>query len=90
MAQDFFRHSDSFQVVGAYFSPVSDAYAKPGLAPWHHRVKMCELATEASDWVMVDPWESSQSKYIRTALVLDHFDQELNGGGGMLMSDGTF
>jgi nicotinamide mononucleotide adenylyltransferase len=27
---------------------------------------------------MVDNWESSQSKYMRTALVLDHFDEELN------------
>ena len=46
---------------------------------------MCELATQGSNWIMVDHWESSQPKYVRTATVLDHFqqhlstDQEVNG-----------
>eukprot|EP00842_Homolaphlyctis_polyrhiza_P003440 jgi/Hompol1/4097/HPOL_006918-RA len=52
---------------------------------------MCDLAVNNSSWIMVDPWEPSQTKYIRTALVLDHFNEELNGGpnGGILMPDGT-
>lgn len=40
---------------------------------------------------MVDAWESLQDEYQRTAVVLDHFDEEINGGpdGGVLCSDGT-
>lgn len=39
---------------------------------------MCTLAAEDSDtWLMVDPWEAFQS-YQRTAIVLDHFDHEIN------------
>ena len=39
---------------------------------------MCTLATENTNtWLMVDPWEAVQS-YQRTAIVLDHFDHEIN------------
>ena len=40
---------------------------------------------------MVDAWESLQDAYQRTAVVLDHFHEELNGGadGGVLLSDGS-
>jgi len=49
---------------------------------------MCTLATEqASQWLMLDPWEAFQS-YQRTAVVLDHFDHEINTvlGGTQLPS----
>lgn len=53
---------------------------------------MCELAVEhTSTWLMVDPWEAGQPEYQRTAVVLDHFDEMLNGKdgeGGVEMSDG--
>lgn len=40
---------------------------------------------------MVDAWESLQDEYQRTAVVLDHFDEEMNGGptGGVLTSNGS-
>lgn len=39
---------------------------------------MCTLATEeTSEWLMVDPWEAFQ-EYQRTAVVLDHFEHEIN------------
>jgi nicotinic acid mononucleotide adenylyltransferase len=40
---------------------------------------------------MVDAWESLQDEYQRTAVVLDHFDEEINGGreGGIVLSDGS-
>lgn len=42
---------------------------------------MCELAVEStSTWLMVDPWEAGQESYQRTAVVLQHFEEELNGG----------
>ncbi|GAV29789.1 hypothetical protein PMKS-003292 [Pichia membranifaciens] len=79
MALDAIREQTRFEVMGAYFSPVSDNYRKPGLAPAHHRVRMCELACErTSSWLMVDAWENLQPKYTRTALVLDHFNEEIN------------
>lgn len=90
MAKDYFKYSTEYYIIGAYFSPVSDAYAKPGLADGSHRVQMCELAVSKSDWIMVDPWETLQPKYIPTAKVLDHFDNELNDThGGCKMPDGT-
>jgi nicotinamide mononucleotide adenylyltransferase len=33
---------------------------------------------------MVDPWEAGQPEYQRTAVVLDHFDEMLNGTGGLV------
>ncbi|KAL2919498.1 Nicotinamide/nicotinic acid mononucleotide adenylyltransferase 1 [Polyrhizophydium stewartii] len=91
MALDYIIDGARFEILGGYFSPVSDAYAKPGLAAWLHRVRMCDLAVHDSSWLMTDPWEPSQPKYIRTATVLDHFNEELNGGptGGALLPDGT-
>ena len=92
MGFDYIADSDTFEVIGGYFSPVSDAYAKPGLAPWHRRVDMCSLAVRDSSWIMVDSWEPSQTTFVRTARVLDHFNEYLNGSageiGGVLMPDG--
>lgn len=91
MALDAVREQTRFEVIGAYFSPVSDNYRKPGLAMAHHRVTMCELACErTSSWLMVDAWESLQPKYTRTALVLDHFNDEINiKRNGILSKDGN-
>lgn len=50
---------------------------------------MCELAVETtSTWLMVDPWEAGQGSYQRTAIVLQHFDEMLNGEGGIVGKDG--
>lgn len=75
-----------FEVVGNYLSPVSDAYRKRDLAPAHHRLRMCELAVEATTNIMVDPWEAIRCSdepphepvYTRTVDVLRHFDYEIN------------
>ena len=76
---DHFKERDEYELIAGYFSPVADAYRKDGLAEAKDRVKMCELAVEStSDWLMVDSWESRQERYQRTAVVLDHFNQELN------------
>lgn len=40
---------------------------------------MCQLAIDkASNWLMVDTWEAEDTEYQPTALVLDHFDHEIN------------
>ncbi|KAI0062410.1 Nucleotidylyl transferase [Artomyces pyxidatus] len=78
MAVDYVRQNTDFEIVGGYMSPVSDKYKKPGLLSATDRVTMCTLATEqTSTWLMVDPWEAVQS-YQRTAVVLDHFEHEIN------------
>lgn len=50
---------------------------------------MCSLAAEqTSSWLMVDGWEAFQN-YQRTAVVLDHFDHEINGVlGGVQTQEG--
>jgi nicotinamide mononucleotide adenylyltransferase len=52
---------------------------------------MCELAVdEGSNWLMVDTWEPMQKEYQPTALVLDHFDHEINTvRGGIDTGNGT-
>ncbi|KAF8983163.1 Nicotinamide/nicotinic acid mononucleotide adenylyltransferase 1 [Entomortierella lignicola] len=83
MARDYIQENTNFEILGGYFSPVSDFYQKQGLAEAKHRVRMCELAVEnSSSWLMVDSWESLQTSYQRTAIVLDHFQHELNGYDG--------
>lgn len=37
MANDYVRINTNYEVVGGFFSPVSDAYQKAGLAPAYHR-----------------------------------------------------
>ncbi|CAI5755765.1 unnamed protein product [Candida verbasci] len=88
MALDAVMEQTRFEVIGGYFSPVSSNYKKQGLASAHHRVRMCELACErTSSWLMVDAWESLQPKYTRTALVLDHFNEEINIKRGGIMTN---
>jgi nicotinamide mononucleotide adenylyltransferase len=48
---------EGFDVLGGYMSPFHDAHNKKGLAPAEHRIKLCQLATSDSQFVMVDPWE---------------------------------
>src|SRR5690554_4474802 len=94
MARDHILENTEFEIMGGYFSPVSDFYQKQGLAEAKHRVRMCELAVQkSSTWLMVDSWESLQTSYQRTAIVLDHFQNELNGAdgeGGIRLKNGTF
>ncbi|KAL4804337.1 nicotinamide mononucleotide adenylyl transferase [Aspergillus unguis] len=79
MAADYVKLSTDFELIGGYLSPVSDAYRKAGLASAEHRVSMCERAVErTSEWLMVDTWEPMHKEYQPTAIVLDHFDYEIN------------
>ncbi|KAL8766066.1 MAG: hypothetical protein Q9209_007032 [Squamulea sp. 1 TL-2023] len=79
MAADYAKYNTDFEVIGGYLSPVSDAYRKAGLASAEHRVAMTRIATEQSSrWLDVDPWEAFQKEYQPTAIVLDHFEHEIN------------
>ncbi|KAJ9660497.1 Nicotinamide/nicotinic acid mononucleotide adenylyltransferase 1 [Coniosporium apollinis] len=75
LAMDYARISTDFEVVGGYLSPVGDAYKKAGLASAEHRIH---------------PWEALQKEYQPTAVVLDHFEKELNEVyGGIETYDGS-
>ncbi|OBT59743.1 hypothetical protein VE04_00231 [Pseudogymnoascus sp. 24MN13] len=88
MAADFAKFNTEFEVLGGFLSPVSDAYKKAGLTSARHRLRMCELAVQqTSNWLMVDPWEALQEKYTPTALVLDHFEHEINVVQGGVLDD---
>ncbi|KAF8323220.1 putative nicotinamide mononucleotide adenylyltransferase [Clavulina sp. PMI_390] len=86
MANDYCRQNTNFEVVGGYMSPVGDKYKKPGLLSSSRRLA-CD---QDSAWLMVDDWEASQPEYQRTAVVLQHFDQEINQVlGGVEDADGV-
>jgi nicotinamide mononucleotide adenylyltransferase len=78
MCKDYFD-SNGFEVVGGYISPVGDAYQKKGLVNAIDRTNMAILATQDSDWIMVDTWEAAKPSWCRTVEVLDHFSGEING-----------
>ncbi|XP_050942521.1 nicotinamide/nicotinic acid mononucleotide adenylyltransferase isoform X3 [Cucumis melo] len=74
-------------VIGGYMSPVNDAYKKKGLISSEHRIKLCNLACQSSEYVMVDPWEASQNSYQRTLTVLSRVKTSLCDRG--LLSKGA-
>ncbi|KAJ9057210.1 Nicotinamide/nicotinic acid mononucleotide adenylyltransferase 1 [Entomophthora muscae] len=79
MARDYIEDLGKFELIGGYFSPVSDQYSKEGLISATHRTAMCQLAVDCtSDWLMVDSWESRQTEYQPSVKVLDHFHTKLN------------
>lgn len=59
-----------YKVVKGIISPVGDCYQKKGLIEACHRVEMARLATEMSDWITVDSWESLQPEWLETAKVV--------------------
>lgn len=73
--------SDGYVVLGGYISPVNDAYGKKGLASAEHRINLCQLASEDSSFIMVDPWEAKQSSYQRTLVVLRRVESSLRASG---------
>lgn len=89
MCKDWALRETNFEIVGGFLSPVSDAYKKQGLTTADHRIEMSRLAVQESGWIMVDDWEAVKRDYTRTALVLDHFDEEINQKrGGIKTSSG--
>ncbi|RKF59978.1 Nicotinamide/nicotinic acid mononucleotide adenylyltransferase 1 [Erysiphe neolycopersici] len=91
LSWDYAKFNTNFEIMGGYISPVSDSYKKLGLVESRHRLQMCQLAVnENPTWLMVDPWEALQPTYVRTARVLDHFENEINKNlGGAQKPDGT-
>mmetsp|Transcript_6694 Transcript_6694/g.17022 ORF Transcript_6694/g.17022 Transcript_6694/m.17022 type:complete len:334 (-) Transcript_6694:1230-2231(-) len=77
IAKEALERTDKYSVVGAYMSPVSDGYTKPGLLSAEHRIRMCKLAAEHSSIVMVDRWEADQPSWTRTRVVLNSLRERI-------------
>ncbi|XP_054905517.1 nicotinamide/nicotinic acid mononucleotide adenylyltransferase 1 isoform X3 [Poeciliopsis prolifica] len=70
LARDHLEDTGQYSVIKGIISPVGDAYKKKGLIEASHRVEMARLATESSEWITVDSWESQQSDWVETAEVI--------------------
>lgn len=77
LARDHLEDAGNYRVVKGIISPVGDGYKKKGLIEACHRVEMARLATESSDWITVDAWESLQPEWVETAKVVRHHYQKL-------------
>ncbi|XP_044301461.1 nicotinamide/nicotinic acid mononucleotide adenylyltransferase 1 isoform X2 [Varanus komodoensis] len=77
LARDYLHETGKYKVVKGIISPVGDGYMKKGLISASHRVAMARLATESSDWVEVDDWESKQKEWQETIKVLRYHQQKL-------------
>ncbi|RLW05920.1 hypothetical protein DV515_00005030 [Chloebia gouldiae] len=50
-ARDYLHKTGRFIVIGGIVSPVHDSYGKTGLVSSRHRLTMCQLAVQSSDWI---------------------------------------
>ncbi|XP_071948510.1 nicotinamide/nicotinic acid mononucleotide adenylyltransferase 1-like isoform X1 [Antedon mediterranea] len=75
IAKDYLHRTGNYKVLGGIISPVNDAYGKKDLIDSVHRLEMCRLALQSSDWIKVDSWECEQNKWHPTAKVLKHHQQ---------------
>uniref|UniRef100_A0A3Q3KAI0 Nicotinamide-nucleotide adenylyltransferase n=1 Tax=Monopterus albus TaxID=43700 RepID=A0A3Q3KAI0_MONAL len=77
LARDHLEDTGQYRVVKGIISPVGDGYKKKGLIEACHRLEMARLATENSDWIIVDSWESLQPEWVETNKVVRHHYDEL-------------
>uniref|UniRef100_A0A3Q3LJE1 Nicotinamide-nucleotide adenylyltransferase n=3 Tax=Mastacembelus armatus TaxID=205130 RepID=A0A3Q3LJE1_9TELE len=77
LARDHLEDTGQYKVVKGIISPVGDGYKKKGLVEACHRLEMARLATENSDWITVDSWESLQPEWVETVKVIRHHYEEL-------------
>nr|XP_043895032.1 nicotinamide/nicotinic acid mononucleotide adenylyltransferase 1-like isoform X1 [Solea senegalensis] len=77
LARDHLEDTGQYRVLKGIISPVGDSYQKKGLVEASHRLEMAKLATENSDWITVDSWETEQPEWVETAKVVRHHYEEL-------------
>ncbi|ROL48248.1 Nicotinamide/nicotinic acid mononucleotide adenylyltransferase 1 [Anabarilius grahami] len=81
LARDYLQDTGRYIVVKGIISPVGDGYKKKGLIENCHRLEMARLASENSEWITVDDWESQQPVWVETAKVLRHHHAGLISSG---------
>lgn len=65
-------------VLGAFISPVSDNYNKPGLISFAQRKHIVNKAVSSHPYAVLDEWEGMQETYTRTYYVLQHIESAVN------------
>eukprot|EP01018_Ginkgo_biloba_P040175 Gb_30853 [translate_table: standard] len=68
--------SEGHHVLGGYMSPINDLQGKT-VTPAEHRIKMCQLATTDSHFIMVDQWEAKQNFPQKATSVLSKLENAL-------------
>uniref|UniRef100_A0A670HLK8 Nicotinamide/nicotinic acid mononucleotide adenylyltransferase 2 n=1 Tax=Podarcis muralis TaxID=64176 RepID=A0A670HLK8_PODMU len=86
-ARDYLHKTGRFIVIGGIVSPVHDSYGKQGLVSSRHRLTMCQLAVQSSDWIRVDPWECYQDTWQTTCSVLEHHRDLMKRVTGCILSN---
>ncbi|KAB0405149.1 hypothetical protein E2I00_009193, partial [Balaenoptera physalus] len=86
-ARDYLHKTGRFIVIGGIVSPVHDSYGKQGLVSSRHRLVMCQLAVQNSDWIRVDPWECYQDTWQTTCSVLEHHRDLMKRVTGCILSN---
>uniref|UniRef100_A0A8C3GUK4 Nicotinamide/nicotinic acid mononucleotide adenylyltransferase 2 n=1 Tax=Corvus moneduloides TaxID=1196302 RepID=A0A8C3GUK4_CORMO len=86
-ARDYLHKTGRFIVIGGIVSPVHDSYGKTGLVSSRHRLTMCQLAVQSSDWIRVDPWECYQDTWQTTCSVLEHHRDLMKRVTGCILSN---
>ncbi|XP_072298030.1 nicotinamide/nicotinic acid mononucleotide adenylyltransferase 2 [Eucyclogobius newberryi] len=86
-ARESLHQSGRYIVIGGIISPVHDSYGKPGLVSSKHRLTMCQLAVQSSDWIRVDPWECYQDTWQTTCSVLEHHRDLMKRVTGCILSN---
>ena len=54
---------EGYEVVRGLYVPTHQSYTKPDLALAEHRVEMCRLASEATDWIEVERHDVDQKEW---------------------------
>ncbi|KAI5103911.1 nicotinamide/nicotinic acid mononucleotide adenylyltransferase 2, partial [Silurus meridionalis] len=86
-AREFLQKTGRFIVIGGIISPVHDSYGKAGLISSRHRLTMCQVAVQSSDWIRVDPWECYQDTWQTTCSVLEHHRDLMKRVTGCILSN---
>ncbi|XP_018609071.1 nicotinamide/nicotinic acid mononucleotide adenylyltransferase 2 [Scleropages formosus] len=86
-AREYLHKTGRFIVIGGIISPVHDSYGKPGLVSSKHRLAMCQLAVQSSEWIRVDPWECYQDTWQTTCSVLEHHRDLMKRVTGCILSN---
>ncbi|KAF7241305.1 Nicotinamide/nicotinic acid mononucleotide adenylyltransferase 2 [Varanus komodoensis] len=61
--------------------PTNESHVLQGLVSSRHRLTMCQLAVQSSDWIRVDPWECYQDTWQTTCSVLEHHRDLMKASG---------
>ncbi|RDD40565.1 Nicotinamide/nicotinic acid mononucleotide adenylyltransferase 1 [Trichoplax sp. H2] len=69
-ARDAMNATGYYNVKAGIVSPVHDSYKKEGLISSKHRLEMCNIALQTSDWIRCNDWECRRSEWSRTVEVL--------------------